>query len=246
MSHLCTAKTGKLQLDRAIVTREVGFYALAIILLYMALQDVEPVDGDDEDHIFISFADACMIFSGYIAYVIVCANMESIVSFCKVSKKRLVGEGRNTSYGSIGGDAVVSQALDVPDLPFIMEKKNLTSEPASNWATVSYFIPKDDKGEVTIAEGDRSSGRESLRSSSISSSRGSFMARSLRSSVAYTRSSILVDFFEHTERPSKLHDLYYIEYNEVGGLRVQKSMPSHEAYLIPCPLLHCFPFAVHE
>lgn len=75
------AKTGKLQLDRAIVNREVGFYALSIALLYFALQDIRPVDYDEKDHIFISFADACLVFGGYIAYVLVCANMASVVSF---------------------------------------------------------------------------------------------------------------------------------------------------------------------
>lgn len=94
------AKTGKLQLDRAIVTREVGFYALAIFLLYIALQDTEPADDDElgADHIFVSFGDACMVFSGYILYVIVCANMETIVKFTKKSSERM---GEFASYGTM-------------------------------------------------------------------------------------------------------------------------------------------------
>jgi hypothetical protein len=80
-SFLPAAKTGNLKLDRAIVNREVGFYALSIVLLYIALRDIRPVDYDEEDHIFISFGTACMVFSGYIGYVLVCANMESVVAF---------------------------------------------------------------------------------------------------------------------------------------------------------------------
>jgi hypothetical protein len=172
------------------------------------------VDGDDVDHIFVSFADSCMIFGGYIAYVLVCANMKAIVAFCNTSKARLVGGSSNTSYGSIG-ETIVSQSLNVPDLPFMMEKQNLSSEPASNWNSVSYYMTKEDKGEEQ-AEAEQTqtqTGRASSRSSAISSS---VLAMPFRNSIAYTRSSILVDLFEHSERPSKMHDLYYIEYNEVS------------------------------
>lgn len=78
-------------MDRKIVFREVGFYGLAILLLYIALQDVRTVptsneisDAEDvglEERIFISFGGSFLIFSGYIAYVLVCANMATVVSF---------------------------------------------------------------------------------------------------------------------------------------------------------------------
>lgn len=76
------SKTGKLILDKAIVTREVGFYALGIVLLYIALQDARPLpeDPDGDIHIFISFWKATLVFSGYIFYVIVCANMDAVVN----------------------------------------------------------------------------------------------------------------------------------------------------------------------
>ena len=67
------------QLNKAIVTQEVGFYLLSIILLYIALQDHKPVPFDTEEHIFIDFWEACMLFGGYILYVIVCANFNTIV-----------------------------------------------------------------------------------------------------------------------------------------------------------------------
>ena len=62
------SKSGKLILDKTILAREVGFYALGIILLYLALRDTKPL-GDDPDgpnYIFISFSEATMVFSGYI------------------------------------------------------------------------------------------------------------------------------------------------------------------------------------
>lgn len=81
------SKTGKLRLDRKIVVREVGFYGLSILLLYTALRDVRevPMNNEEiglefEDRIFISFGGAFLIFSGYIAYVLVCANMKAVVS----------------------------------------------------------------------------------------------------------------------------------------------------------------------
>ena len=79
------AKSGSLELDRALVTREVCFYALSIGLLWYVLHDIEQIDG--EEHIFISFFDACLLVSAYIAYVLVCANFEAIVKLfsCKVA-----------------------------------------------------------------------------------------------------------------------------------------------------------------
>jgi len=77
------SRSGKLQLDRAILAREVGFYALSIVLLWLALQDSRPLPEDNNrHHLFISFGDSVMVFVGYVAYVAVCANMEAVVNFC--------------------------------------------------------------------------------------------------------------------------------------------------------------------
>lgn len=83
------AKSGELQLDRAIVIREVGFYALSIGLLMYALHDRESVDDDEvgNDHIFISFLDACVLFGAYIAYVLVCANFPAICAMISRSER---------------------------------------------------------------------------------------------------------------------------------------------------------------
>ena len=105
----CEAKTGTLQLNKAIVTREVGFYALSIGLLYYALQDHRPLDTDPNgpDHIFISFHQSCFVFAGYIAYVLVCANMESIVDFFTKRGRDIRDglRGEQVTYGAIGKSA---------------------------------------------------------------------------------------------------------------------------------------------
>lgn len=77
------SQNGVLALDKAIVTREVGFYALGIAVLYYALRDSK-VDTDDPDgpkHIYITFFDAALLFGGYLFYVLVCANMDRIVQW---------------------------------------------------------------------------------------------------------------------------------------------------------------------
>lgn len=83
------SKTGKLILDKAILTREVGFYALSIALLYLALRDSRPLEADPDgpDYIYISFLDATMVFSGYILYVVVCSNFDAIVGWTLSAKK---------------------------------------------------------------------------------------------------------------------------------------------------------------
>lgn len=86
-------------MNKAVVIREVGFYALSIALLLYALRDSEPVDDDPlgGNHIFISFTEASLVFSAYIAYVIVCGNFPAIVDF--FSKRDGFADKRG-DYGS--------------------------------------------------------------------------------------------------------------------------------------------------
>ena len=83
------SKTGKLILDKKILVREVGFYALAIALLYFALQDSRPLEDDPEGpkYIYISLFEATLVFSGYVLSVIVCSNFDAIVSCFTRAKK---------------------------------------------------------------------------------------------------------------------------------------------------------------
>ncbi len=84
------SKTGKLILDKKILMREVGFYALAIGLLYFSLQDARPLDDEPDGplYIYISFYEATMVFSGYILYVIVCSNFDALVSCLTTAEKK--------------------------------------------------------------------------------------------------------------------------------------------------------------
>lgn len=129
------AKSGRLQLDVAIVTREVSFYALGILLLYVALRDTEP-DPDDEsgvNHIYISFWEACMVFAGYLGYVWVCANMDFVVktlSGRSTSTKAMSSTEKSENYGSIH-----RISMHVPNLPFLQDKA-LAGEPVGNFETV--------------------------------------------------------------------------------------------------------------
>lgn len=239
MSSTWTAKTGELVLDRAIVMREVGFYALGIVLLYVALRDVEKVEDDDVEHIFISFWEACMVFSGYILYVIVCANMDAVVKFfggpvtdllessTKDEADPLASASRPGTYGS-ATERTVSQDIDVPtNMQFLTEKQNLSSEPASNWNSISLYLPEEK--QVPIKPVDTSSD-EALTSHTVSS---------IRASMAYQRSSILVDMFHHTEPPSKTHDLYEMRYNEVRNKSVDR-------LVLPWPLSLTFAPSVQQ
>ena len=103
-----------MQLDKAVVTREAGFYALAIVLLYFALQDVRPLEDDPDGpkHIYISFWEAVMVFSGYILYVIVCANFVSIRKFF-TKAKQAVDAAKKSMYGSMEGKSVKKMVSNV-------------------------------------------------------------------------------------------------------------------------------------
>ena len=115
------SKNGKLQLDKSIVIREVGFYGLSIVLLFIALDVRRPADDDDlgDEHIFIAFWDACMLFGGYIAYVAVCANMDWIVAlFSRVGTRLLTADDEKKKfYGAVERRSTVSSTFwqDWPD-----------------------------------------------------------------------------------------------------------------------------------
>lgn len=78
-------KSKVLKLDRKMVVREVGFYALSIALLAYALSESRVVvdegednGGNEDERIYVSFWKAAFLFGGYILYVVICANMEFV------------------------------------------------------------------------------------------------------------------------------------------------------------------------
>eukprot|EP00934_Nitzschia_sp_Nitz4_P005034 Nitzschia sp. Nitz4//scaffold32_size149145//66482//69228//NITZ4_002881-RA/size149145-snap-gene-0.18-mRNA-1//-1//CDS//3329548075//5024//frame0 len=202
------SKTGDLVLDKAIVTREVSFYALGIILLYIALQDVRPVDDDPsgEDHIFVSFREACMVFAGYLLYVWVCANMDDVVAFFSktstAADSSLTGAGAGSAdgYGSINTHQV-KFADQVEGMPYLTQQKNLSKEPAKNWKEMEFYMPRESFG--SFDEGDEPA---------------SIMQHAMGSIQAHVGNAILATVLKHTERPTGLHTVYDLEDNEVTGV----------------------------
>lgn len=199
------AKSGKLQLDKAIVTREVFFYALGIVLLYLALQDTRPIDGDEEEHIFISFPEACMVFSGYVVYVLVCANMAAVVSFFQGFSSSMSGTplaassgGTKMSQGYGSVDYVTQISMHIERMPFLQERETLTHEPVGNFKSVQLF------------HSSSSSGFDA--SSSLRNQRASF-AGSMREMLAF-------EFLMHGEKPSDEHALYDVEVNSVCSRQI--------------------------
>jgi len=116
----------------------------------------------------------------------------------------------SSKYGATH-ERTISQDIEISDdLPYVTEKKNLSSEPASNWAAVSLYLP--DESEVVENKDDDEDDVEKVEEMAKAASAG--LGGTLRASMAYTRSSVLKDLFQNTEPPSKSHDLYELKYNE--------------------------------
>lgn len=218
-----TAKSKRLRLDAAIVTREVGFYALSIALLLYALRDKEPVDDDQlgVEHIFISFTDAALLASGYILYVIVCAYFDPIVDFC--SKRRASRRGFGADYGTINRSKKGS--FHMPE-DMAYAHRTFHREPSSNFDHQESFLSTEDLDASIRSPG------SSIRSRGFFS-KGSFLARTLhlRSSSHSAISSVgsfrLFNVQVQAEKPSDHYPLYDIQANAVS------------VKLDCCPERHC-------
>mmetsp|Transcript_15268 Transcript_15268/g.30845 ORF Transcript_15268/g.30845 Transcript_15268/m.30845 type:complete len:544 (-) Transcript_15268:484-2115(-) len=237
------SRTGNLTLDRAVVTREVGFYALSIVLLMVALRDTKPLEDDPDgpDHIFIDFYDGLMLFGGYIAYILVCAHFDAVVNLFtpQKDKKRPTLSKEGTDYGTISASKR-HVSIDIPqELPFLRAARR---EPEENFVTphskrdlleaakstsedlskVSLYMTKDG--------GQRSSGTSRPESSigaplSTQSSVSESNASSIRKNASILVNKVvgvfsegvsvrLFDLFVDIDKPSDSHDLYDVEKNE--------------------------------
>lgn len=179
-----------LVLDKKIIAREVGFYALSIFLLYMALSDSRPVDDDTtgSNHIYISFFSACTLFGGYIAYVLVCSYFESICA--------LFGGAESGETEALNKSKRHNTPIDVPNLPFM---KQVLNEPKENWK------------EDTEAREGAAVGVYGAMRASVSGARDGNMYGSVRNTlVGFTQRA----FVFQTEKPSDQHDLHALESNE--------------------------------
>ena len=231
------AKSRKLELDPAILIREVGFYALSIVLLYFALRDVRPYEGDSEEHIFVSFGDSVMVFVGYLAYVWVCGNMDGVVAFFKnmsSTASRLQeaisttsDSSRSGSYGSIGHPSDYSRRISIQDItydiPFLREN-TVTREPEGNFQVVEYMQTK--TGERSRrhmapveADLDASAGKSSVNENGLRQT--SMITKSLRNAASFLgaterMSTRQLKFILDPKKPSHEHGLYDMEINEVS------------------------------
>jgi hypothetical protein len=224
---LYKAKSGKLELDRAIVTREVFFYALSIVLLYAALQDKRPVPDDTVDHIYISFFDAALIFSGYLLYIVVLVNMEALMKLLRRSEPGLVE--RKDDYGSTNvprSKVCISEntqsagllvyplrselklwlvclhtkrsSFHFPDMPFLTET-TLANEPVGNFAEQAETV------ELSRSFTGRNVAYGNIETS-IRSALGHY------SDHASTR---VFRFLMYNEKPSDQHNLHDLEIDAV-------------------------------
>ena len=214
------AKSGKLELDKAIVIREVFFYALGIVLLYLALQDKRPVEDDTEEHIFISFPEACMVFAGYIAYVLVCAYMDKVVACFTRAGGRPMGHKQTSSYGTL--DYVTQTSLHVEKMPFLQEKYNLSKEPAGNFESVKLY--RTTSGVHHSVEEFEKRTSDTSHNEGSPSGRRNALGNTLRRMVSLAGSSRETsyrpfEFLMHTEKPSDEHTLYDVEHNSVCIIR---------------------------
>lgn len=83
------AKYGEryLVLDKTMVIREVGFYALSIGLLWISLSEIVWDEDDRVDRVNVSLWKAALLFGGYVLYVFVCSNMEKISNIPRFFRK---------------------------------------------------------------------------------------------------------------------------------------------------------------
>jgi len=199
------ARNNCLHLDKAILIREVGFYALSVLLLYLALSDhrPDPDDPDGPEHIYVSFYDALLLFGVYIIYVLVCSYFDNVVSFLTTGKLQGIAS-KADSYGTFSR---ASQAnISLPEkMSYMMETKH---EPEENFVEKSTNEDGREKQvlRMTISGGAKESSRTSSRfAESIRSFVGKF------SDGASTRA---FQFLVHEEKPSEQHDLHDFEFDE--------------------------------
>lgn len=235
---------GGLLLDPITVLREVFFYALSILLLYAALQDARPDETDTESHIFISFHEACWVFAGYIAYVIVCANMDAIVAFFSSRKAKqstpVVQDSQATKgYGATSTSSSKDRIANV-SMPYVengpnqralfLRESQLDHEPVGNFRRLELMrtpsgdkhmrvVFDDDDSDYNVVDSERSL-FSSLLPSNLLPSRLSTRLNNLEVAKAMGRFSDgrslrTVQFLAQEDKPSDERDLLEMEHNPV-------------------------------
>jgi hypothetical protein len=116
-------------LDPVIVIRDVSFYAVSLMLLLLALSDTRDVDGDDDEHVYISFFHSSLLVGCYVVYVLVCSNWDRVLHLLKLDS------GNEVSDSYRANDFKTFQVKDehikeASSLPFV---RSVLYEPSSNF-----------------------------------------------------------------------------------------------------------------
>ena len=123
------ARKNALVLDPIIVVRDVFFYGVSLMLLMLALSDRRDVDGDDDEHVFVTFFHSSLLVGCYIVYVLVCAYWEKVLFILKVDTGNEVNDGyRTNEFKSFSIED--KHVKEVSSLPFV---RSVLYEPPSNF-----------------------------------------------------------------------------------------------------------------
>jgi len=197
------------------VGREVGFYALAIALLWNALRDRRPADDGGSDVIYVHLSGAGLLFGAYILYVIVCGNYPAILKFCGHKEEEEKTVLSKEGYGTVTSAERV--AIPVEEMPFLRtaaaSKENFTIPTdqddlhAKSGSTVDLYhsMKRPVEDEPIESSGDLIS----FKPEDVSSSR-----RSILGMIAGSLSVRLFAFAAENQRPSDQHDIHDLEQNK--------------------------------
>ena len=198
---------GRLVLNPEILIREVFFYFLSIVALYIAIRDTEhdPDDPEGPKHVFVNFWDAAILFAPYIFYVLVCGNMDNLVAWIKGKplKEAKILEAEKNSYGTL------KQSIRFgDDMKFLHSQSTISREPDGNFERLHL--------ETTVS-GQPSCHADFTRS--VRPQTQGFNGVPLIHTLTQRASNILNEtegllafhFVEHESRPSDDHGLLDIE-----------------------------------
>ena len=105
--------------------------------------------------------------------------------------------------------AISQTDIEVDDLPFVVARKVLTTEPSENWDDVEYVASS--RAGASGVEDDPEKVRKAVGASFKAATRQSFLGSSIRNSIH----ALGIDLIQHTEKPSHIHSIYDTELNLV-------------------------------
>ena len=116
-------------LDPVIVFRDVSFYAASLMLLILAFSDTRDMDGDDDEHIYITFFHSSLLVGCYVVYVLVCSNWDKLLHILRLDSGNEVNDNyRENDFKTFQfQDEHIKEAST---LPFV---RSVLYEPPSNF-----------------------------------------------------------------------------------------------------------------